>query len=90
MRISWATMAKPLPASPARAASMAALMAIRSVEEEIFRMSLVKTLIWLTLWLFSMAWSSMAVISAVLPRTASSSWWAERSISSARPRISTE
>ena len=37
-----------------------------SGSEEIFRMSLVKTLIWLTLWLFSMAWSSMAVISAVL------------------------
>ena len=43
------------PAAPARAASMEALMAIRLVEEEMLRIALVRTLIWLTFWLFSMA-----------------------------------
>ena len=71
-------------------ASMEALMAMRLVEEEISRISLVSTLIWSTLRLFSMAWSSMVMISAVLARTGSVSLWAERSISSARPRISAE
>ena len=65
-------------------------MAMRLVEEEISRISLVSTLIWSTLRLFSMAWSSMVMISAVLARTASVSRRADCSITSARPRISTE
>ena len=65
-------------------------MAMRSVEEEMDRMSLVKMPMRSTLRLFSMAWSSTAMISSVRAWTASISAWADRSISSARPRISTE
>ena len=65
-------------------------MAIRSVEEDMDRMSLVRLLIWSTLRLFSMAWFSTVMISSVLARTASFSAWADRSSSSARPRIPAE
>ena len=50
-------------------------------------MSSVNEVIWSTLRLFSMASLSTAMISFVLACTASISAWAERSISSARPRI---
>ena len=69
---------------------MEALMAMRSVEEEMDRMSLVRMPIWLTLWLCSMARFSTDMISSVRARTASISDWADRSISSALPRISAE
>ena len=39
--------------------------------KEMARISFVRTLIWLTLWLFWMAWCSMSMISSVLARTAS-------------------
>ena len=54
-RISRATMEKPAPAAPARAASMEAFTAIRLVEADISRIARVKTLIWSTFRLFSMA-----------------------------------
>lgn len=53
--ISWVTTEKPDPAAPTRAASMEALTAIRLVEEEISRMSLVRMAIRSTLRLFSIA-----------------------------------
>ena len=90
MWTSWATTENPAPAAPARAASMEALTAMRLVEEDMLRMSSVRLRICSTLWLFSMAWSSMAMISAVLSRITCVSRRAERSISSARSRIPAE
>ena len=66
---------------------MEALMAMRSVEEEMERMSSVRVVIWSTLRLFSMAWLSRDRIFSVLACTASISAWEKRSISSARLRI---
>ena len=65
-------------------------MAIRSVEEEMERISLVSAPIRSTAWLSWIARLSMAIISSVLARTASISSRAEASIFSARSRISTE
>ena len=87
---SCATTENPAPAAPARVASTEALIAMRSVEEEMDRMSLVRAPMRSTLRLFSMARSRTAMISSVRVRTSSISAWAERSISSARSRIPVE
>ena len=65
-------------------------MAMRSVEEEIERMSWVRMLIWSTLRLFSMASFRTDIICSVRACTASISCRADCSIVSERPRISTE
>ena len=69
---------------------MEALTAMRLVEEDMLRISSVRARIWSTLWLFSMASSSMVMMSAVLSWITFVSSRAARSISSARSRIPVE